>query len=539
MQFSETLGALVQEAAHLFGSGTPGGHLDAARLRTLASRMTTVVAQQVDGREKHVYQPLASDLAGLAQPFKASQHVRPRRRDEYPDGLGIDDAREQGKLPIMSARGAFAIHEQFCETCRAAERAGEVSLECPYEIHVWCALLEGVWIPWREGPPSERILDTRDTPRYREGSSDPVEATIAAEMRKTIGDLVELGVMAPVPPALYNDPEHVMVVSQMAAALREKLVVPPEVTAAVNASEGRYDSATISAAARAAATEDASRYYAQHTADVAAKRRVDYHDAIAAAMRERAAPAKVRPILWQHRTLNPLVIETSLQYETIADYAGGVQLGDVQISQDGSKAYYLMRWRPEYRRYHVVQCPVTLKLYWLLGLGMGFAPSCAIFAGPMALLRKAIEAGPPARRGEVHVKGLQDDTMQSCRPEALGVQKAWTEAMNRRLAFLTNEKAQEGQRIEVLGSVVSSADRSVLVKPDKLYATLYALWFARYLAEAGAPAFISRDWFESLCGNVTWVSGFDYPIKTRRRGMYAALAASLGRQSPTARRPAR
>lgn len=366
-------------------------------LSRAVNKVTAAVAQRVDsGRAERVTpQPYARDAAQCASPFKESPHVAPRRMMDYPRGVALDNA--EGRLPQLDARGMFRAHLAFCDVCLDAE-AREVVSDCPYEIHTCCAIVEGMWIPWRDGPPPpsrERSAERRYSAKAPVGSEEREQADFVVE---SFAELEGLGVLRELSAAEAEDVDVCNTISQVSVVSKRKMVVPPEMVARP---DGSYDTRRFAEAAEAAAGADAEKYAAAVAAagGWSAVTQPELSAHLEQAQRHRFGASKYRAVLRLDVAVNPATQDTSIQYEGIAEALQPSRYGDQFNVTDGSKAYYQMAVRPEYRKYFVLECPVTGKLYQLERMPFGLAPACAIFAVPMAMYREILRASPVARGG--------------------------------------------------------------------------------------------------------------------------------------------
>lgn len=247
------LAATSERARHIFGDNGP---VEWNELSRAVNAVTAALAQRVDsGRaEKETPQPYARDAAQCALPFKGSPHVAPRRMADYPLGVALDDA--AGRLPQLDARGLFYL--AFCEVCLDAEAREEVA-DCPYEIHTCCAIAEGMWIPWRDGPPPpsrERSASRRYSASAPLGSEEREQADFVV---KSFAELVGMSVLRELSAAEVEDAGVCHTISQVSVVSKRKMVVPPGLVARP---DGSYDTRLFAAAAESAASADAAVYAA-------------------------------------------------------------------------------------------------------------------------------------------------------------------------------------------------------------------------------------------------------------------------------------
>ena len=505
--------------------------LSDTELRMCASRVATKATQHLRGEEADsTPQPFAGDPGDLAQLFSGCEYTEPRVESEWPLGIPPDDT--SGKLARWSAQGHSFAHRLYCQACHNAFKRGEVCRDCPMNISVTLAAAEGGLMPWADGPPKQQVLDLIHEPRYSLTSADPEERRQAQVMIEKFDKALRKGFAQPVPKELYDldsgrfDPDHIMIVTQVCNVKKTKLRVPAALAEAIEAADGKYSVAEVSASAQAAAATDADRYLAEYEALKAAGRRIDHAALLGGIMAPRLAEAKDRPIFRCDVTINPLLKPCSLSLPGIASFAGKMRRGDWLISDDMSDGYYHQRWREEYWKYGVVQHPVTLELWFQIGMHMGNSSACAQFAMPTANMRLAYASSPAARAGEADVDGFFDDSAHAIRESAVESQRKWNKMIDRIVCAQKNDKTQEGKRIDYLGARLDSEALTATIRPAKLWDVLYRLWFLRRLLDSGAPAFVDFDFYESTCGNVTWLSEFNLPLKPRRGYFYASLSVA-------------
>lgn len=520
-------------------SGATSGATSAAGLRREVSRLTARLTRLIDAdHDGGVPQPDDDDLAGMAAPFEASPHVRPRRGADYRHDATRGLAAWKGgagTLPRLSAPGLYRAHLSFCAPCAGAEARGTYDAACPHKIHVWCALAEGFWLPWRGGapPPAAALADPRPVPSYRLDSPDADEAARARAAVAEFDKYERLGVFRRLSDAEAADPAKCATVTRTAVVFKAKLKLPPEVQADVDRTGGAYTTAVVCAAARRDGEADAAAYSDSVRCAQQAHVRVDNELLFEQATAARRKEPKARLIAWHHRTVNPHLIPTSLRYGTIADLMGGAGPGWVLRTDDGSSAYYQLPPRADAEPYLVVEHPVTRARYVMVGGPMGLSAMPLMFAGEMAVIRRAIAASPPARRGEAHVSGYLDDTAQAVAPVAQAEQWRWADGVFEEASFLRNEKGESGTSVTYLGGQCDTVTGVARVKADKLYQTLHHAAFLHRLAVAGgggaatdAPSFVGVDLFRSFCGDVTWLCEFDAALRPHSQGLYAALTAA-------------
>lgn len=514
------------------------------QLRWLVSKITAGVAQSlgrrdIDGGSTRTPQPDSSDPGAVAQFFDDPRYVRPRRMMEYADeplfaspGAGFAPLAE-GRLTKLSPRGLYTAHLHYCELCRKAEAEGTFCADCPSKIHVWAALLEGFWLPWAsghppvEGSPEAKSLfkDTGIHVRYPEG--DPLHQPAIDEFAK----LERLGVLVRLSDEQRHNPAFCKSVCQASIVEKARMALPGDVVAHVRSGGGTYDVAVLAKAAQRDGEADAAAFESAAESSRKANTTIDYEALHRASVRHRLDGApKYRVVTGFDRTLNPLMVETSLRYSSIGDLAAG---GDplkprTFFVNDGSAAYYQVQPSAEAQPYLVVQHPAVPSRYFQMRGGpMGWSPMCAMFAGVMAVFRRVLGSSPPARRGEVVVTGLLDDTGQAVDDRALAEQVGWTRSVCSTIVYHTNDKEQQGKVVEYLGAVVQADTSTACMRPKKIYQLLHNLFFLRRLGiiggERGRRTFVGRKFFESFVGDVGWLCEFDFTSRIHRYGLIAAL----------------
>lgn len=474
----------------------------------------------------------------MARPFEGSPHVRPRRWFEYSDteGLGVAPAR----LPRMSARGLYVIHLTYCNWCLVAEARGTYYAECPHKIHVWAAVVEGFWIPWRGGSPPDvtdpvvrtQLVRRISTPRYNLNDADPRKASEAREVEGQLEDLRHLGVLRTLTPEEAADPRRCASICQVMIDVKEKPAVPAELLEDTAAKGGKYDMALLARLAKQAGDADAAQYAAETQAQRDSGLYANSYSIRRGIMaRRNESSPKLRLVVRHDQTLNPFIEPTSLEYETIADFGASLLPDSTSLVIDGSKAYYQNPPAADVQPFLVIQDPVTLQLDYLQGGPMGMSSQPLAASGPMAILRCALGASPAAQRGEATATGYLDDTAQSIANRALQEQLDWTSRILRVLSFLINDKRQQAAVVDYLGAEVDSRSRTAIVRLRKMFQIVYRWAFALHLCErsrpesnppAGYRAFVDRDMMASIAGDTAWLGQFDMPTRLRKAAFYVS-----------------
>jgi len=561
----EALRSAVEHARELASGGNCGASW--AEMRRLVASLTSRLSH---AGGSGVYQPHGDDAAQCALPFAGSPHVRPRRGTDY---ATADETVAEGRLSCMNPQGAYVAHLRICTACRDAEAAGGFAEDaaCPFRIHTICALLEGVWVEWRDGaePPPQAAPATwprsrSEGARYRMDAADAAEAKDAAFLAESFDNLERLGVVRRLTDVEAADPSLCAMIATVRVDWRAPVTLTSEQEEATRPRDGGLDVRRIAELATVAAASDVAAYAAACKGaahqDTPVGRTQAFQDAVRARS-PAAAVGKGRVVTGLDRTVNLHSASMSVEYPTVGTLLGGSPLGAVLRLDDGEKAYNQLPIRAEYRKYFCVQHPVTLDIYVFLRVCFGGSQSCTLFSAVSALIKSLLRAGPSARggtgicgdaeRGEggakggaaaaevtlateraVVVTGVLDDIGQAVAAEHAQQQWAHTQRVFDAVRYVTNGKTVVGSSVVFLGAHCDTVTRAATPKGTKLFSVYRDLAFVEALIKESSSRGVrgARDaarvpfaFFESMVGSVEWLASFDSGLLLHRQGLRASL----------------
>jgi hypothetical protein len=203
--------------------------------------------------------------------------------------------------------------------------------------------------------------------------------------------------------------------------------------------------------------------------------------------------------------------------------------GDVFIVRDHKGGYNAIPIRPDHRRYFCFFHPVTGRILRCKRLDFGWALSPGIFCcftaeinaiissrvassvHPRALSRYYVDDSNtrvPRGGGPPHAAPLEAGTDLFARAQSANESKAMAilVEIQKRANFLTApEKDNLGETLPYLGVVISSATRSAVVVPSKIFKTLTMLHVLLRCAQSAVAIAVPRSFALKAAGNAQWL----------------------------------
>ena len=417
----------------------------------------------------------------------------------------------------------------------------------------------------------------RTTPRYEADSREGRDCTEMFDSEVTRGRWHKLS------PEQAADPDTVHFIAGVRIAYKDKPIIPPAAAEAVRDKAGGLDVHEIAKHADTAAAARYTAYSNDVNADPSPAGRVA---AFQRAVTSSSTPGKKRLITQLDKTVNKHTKDLSVRYSTIGDVMGAARPGDDIIVLDGKDAYGQCLIHPAYRKYFCIQHPVTLDIYvpdyWLFG-GDQF---CTVFSGIGAVMKRIIEAGPPATVGDasggdgapastsmpavaVPATAAAAGTVPTAAipatgaaavsaPTTAGVKCIHSSGVIDDMAFVSShtdspavlqyardvyhlcnytsaeQKQQCASTVTYLGGTLDTDTGTATVRGPKLYATLLDVFFLQRVLRGSTEARVPAPFLfiESLVGSIGWLAQFTLTLRLRQAGLRAALYACKVTHSP-------
>lgn len=516
--------------------------------------------------------PHADDWRALCARFAptgiALGHVRPRTYQQY----AADEAPlPSGHHPSARPAGLFALHLSNCAPCLDAHAAGRIHPGC--EIHVMCALAEGVWPVYsHDGPPPEPQRPA-PLPLHATTSLPPEDVQWAAA---TFEGMVTRGIGEWLTPAQAADPLQ-------CAAVAPIWVVRVHRRPAADAFEGCTDIPSIALAAQRDGHAEADAYLDAAAGatphDPAGRARLTA--AWNSSRADKVTVVKRRLIEQLQLTVNPHTEHMGVTFPLATDTLSESSATDILTADDAVEAYRAMPVRPALARHMCTLCPATGRVFRPSRLPFGFTQSCSAYCAFTGVIKEFLRGPPSTPTGGPTLESLRGaldtvpdlsflrdvpDEVILCMAAGHGVVTGVVDDIFGRhparlhtpisalrthayaaAGYLPSaKKHRHGPSVVLLGLTCTipcnSAPASVAIQPTKLYQVLHdvAVW-TRIGARRPRDGYGPTSALEALVGDLQWLAGTDSGTALRIHGVRAAhliaatksrLFAVAGRASP-------
>ena len=522
----------------------------------LARALARATAQVVDPHEKEESPPHGDDWRTMSRAFAVAHVARPRSFDAY-----VAAERElpvRPGLAYLSAAGAYLVHLITCSRCRAAEKAGQVAVEC--EIHTLAVMLEGTApVPGPKGAPAQRPPGPPRLPSAgRVSEQDRVSLARELAVEVALGTVRRLTLEEQKDPALCEE------VAGMHVAYTCERPVPDEIKNM--GVEKPIVVAQVAQLAQACGEREAAGYMEATRGMLPA----DHHQAMQAAWAAATAagrPLKARPVPHLNKTSNMWSLPVGTLFPTVPDLVGGAAAGSVAITMDAVKAFRGLRLTPQAAAQQCMMDPATGDVYSPTGGVWGSNSIGAAYCAATGLLKEGVRGaaawhadgvavGPPlsmdeavwlegsgvqaamqalleARapevyaaqtRGEVRATGVADDIGIVVDQAIAAPTRVWARAVATAIGYTENlAKAQMGVQIAYGGMAVdlASGTPTLTLRVAKLFSFYADMALVAAVGRAGG--YVPTNWLESAIGLMEWAAGVDAGVRLRRAGLRATL----------------
>lgn len=425
----------------------------------------------------------------------------------------------RGHFPVVDVIELYDMHCQFVCGAHAVDASGsylypESHASCP--IHTKLTLLSGAWVPFKS-PDDVPTQQLRSRP-----ISVPADSDDGRFVTEQIAKGVALDLWEELTDAEVADFEQCSIIEAAFPALVGKLQLSATEASTVRDDGSAPDIPAIDALA-------ATRAEAFLKALMEQSPEAD-KTAFARAWAAQGGGSKRRLCVAHDRSLNPRCRGWSLSFTTPYAILETSRPGDVFIVRDHKGGYHIVPIRPDQRRYFCFFHPVTGRVLRCKRLDFGWALAPGVFCSFTAEINAIISS---RLSSEVHPRALSRYYVDDCNarvpsgggpplpPPLSPVTDLFGRAQTanesraiaimvetqRRANFLTApEKDNIGASVPYLGVIVSSASRSAVVLPSKIFKTLTMIHVLLLVASLALVVSIPRSFALKAAGNTQWLA---------------------------------